>query len=175
MPEPQLSSVHLKANPRREDFRRARQRLLDARGSQTVIAEKSGMGPVIMSHSMGPAASQITQLPADCVFVLKDGELIYPLKTGINTIGRFFESDVFLCEKHISRRHCAILVHTSGACDLHDTASRNGTLLNGKRVMSPTAIYSGDRIRLCNREFTFLSLGDFQARRITTIDGDTLS
>lgn len=111
--------------------------------------------------------------PAECAYVLVDGELVYPLKVGINTVGRFLDSDVFLCERHISRRHCVILVHTNGTADLHDTASRNGTLLNGKALSQPTALRSGDKLRLVDRDFIFLSMADFQMKRITTIDGDT--
>lgn len=169
-----LSSVHFGPNPRREEFHRARQRLLDARGSHTVIAEHIGQGTLIMEHSIRPVPAGQANLPADCSFVLVDGELIYPLKIGINTIGRFLDSDVFLCERQISRRHCVILVHTNGTCDLHDTASRNGTLLNGRRLVAPTALRNGDRIRICSREFTFLAVDSAPSKRITEFDGDTL-
>jgi hypothetical protein len=152
MSVPQLHSIHLGTSPRREAFRRARQRLLLARGEHTVIAENAGRGLFIMNHSMGPSQKQQTNLPADCSYVLVDGKLVYPLKMGINTVGRFLDSDVFLCEQHISRRHCVILVHTNGSCDLHDTASRNGTLLNGQKLAHPAPLRSGDRIRLCNSD-----------------------
>jgi hypothetical protein len=174
MSERHLSSVHLQMNPRREQFRKARQQLLDSRGSHTVIAEISGKGLPIMNHSMAPGSAGMGCLPAECTFVLVDGELVYPLKVGINTVGRFLESDVFLCEKHISRRHCVILVHTNGACDLHDTASRNGTFLNNRRLTQPAPLNSGDRIGVCDRTFHFLSVADLQAKRVTSMDGDTV-
>ena len=34
-------------------------------------------------------------------------------------------------------------------------ASKNGTLLNGKRIAGPTRLQSGDQILLCNRKLTF--------------------
>ena len=169
-----LTSVHLRSTQRREDFRQARQRVVEARGAHTVIAENIGQGTLIMEHSIRPMPAGQANLPADCSFVLVDGELIYPLKIGINTIGRFLDSDVFLCERQISRRHCVILVHTNGTCDLHDTASRNGTLLNGSRLAAPTALRSGDKIRICSREFTFVAVDRDPNKRITEIDGDTL-
>jgi hypothetical protein len=175
MSDPSFSSVHLRAQLRRDDFRRARQQLLDACGELTQIAEKTGLGPPIMNHSMAPRSPETNRFLADSGYLLVDGELVYPLKIGINTIGRFLDSDVFLCEQAISRRHCVVLVHTTGACDLHDTASRNGTLLNGRRITQPMPLRSGDRIRLCNREFTFLSLADFQIKRVTAVEHDTMS
>ena len=39
-------------------------------------------------------------------------EYIYPLKVGINTVGRSPDNDVVVQDCYISRRHCAILVHT---------------------------------------------------------------
>jgi hypothetical protein len=168
---PPMPSIYLSNPVRRDAFRQARRALFAARGERTILAEQSCQHGIIMNHSTSTPAP--INLPAECVFVLVDGELVYPLKIGINTVGRFLDSDVFLCEKEISRRHCVVLVHTNGTCDLHDTASRNGTLLNGTRISQPTALRSRDRIRLHNREFVFMSVFDLQGKRVTAIDGDT--
>jgi pSer/pThr/pTyr-binding forkhead associated (FHA) protein len=40
---------------------------------------------------------------------------------------------------------------------LHDTASKNGTYLNGAKIIGPTPIKPGDEVRICNRQFVFLS------------------
>ena len=42
-------------------------------------------------------------------------------------VGRFPDNDIHFVELCVSRRHCVLLVHAWGGCDLHDTASRNGT------------------------------------------------
>jgi hypothetical protein len=175
MSEPKLNSVYLNSDPRRQDFRRARQQLLASRGSHTIIAEQIGQAYFPMNHSMPPASLASQRLYTEASFFLVDGELVYPLKLGINTIGRFLDSDVFLCERHVSRRHCVILVHTNGACELHDTASLNGTLLNGRRVAQPTLLRAGDRIRLCERDFSFRLASDVKGKRPTEVktDGDT--
>ena len=165
----QLNSVHLGDNPRRTAFRQAREQLRHACGAHTIMVQNG----IPMNPSTLPATNGKSAFPAECAYVLVDGELVYPLKVGINTVGRFLDSDVFLCERHISRRHCVILVHTNGTADLHDTASRNGTLLNGRPLAQPTALRSGDRLRLVDRDFIFLSVADFQMKRITAIDGDT--
>ena len=58
---------------------------------------------------------------------------------------------------YISRRHCAILVHSGEGCELHDTASKNGTFVNGQRIPGPTRLNPGDEIRLCDRQLIFMS------------------
>src|SRR5262249_7689408 len=166
----QLHSVHLQGNPRREAFREARERLQQSCGARTILVQNG----ITMNPSALPTAAGRMDFPADAQYLLVDGELVYPLKPGINTVGRFLDSDVFLCEKHISRRHCVILIHTNGTADLHDTASRNGTLLNGRPVPQPMPLRSGDRIRMVNREFTFLSVAEYHLKRVTAIDSDTL-
>src|SRR5262245_6568010 len=166
----QLNSVHLGATPRRAAFRQAREQLRHACGAQTIMVQNG----ISMNSSTLPATDGNPAFPAECAYVLVDGELVYPLKMGINTVGRFLDSDVFLCERHISRRHCVILVHTNGTADLHDTASRNGTFLNNRRLTQPAPLNSGDRIGVCDRTFLFLSVADLQAKRVTSMDGDTV-
>ena len=52
-----------------------------------------------------------------------------------------------------------ILMHTRRGCELHDTASKNGTFLNGAKVDRPTVL-SRRRIRICDFQFVFLTAGD---------------
>ena len=70
---------------------------------------------------------------------------------GVNSVGRLAETAVVLADEHVSRRHCAVVVHSDGRCELHDIASKNGTLLNGKRIAAPTPIAPGDFITLCGK------------------------
>jgi len=88
-------------------------------------------------------------------FYLKDGGNVYPLHVGMNSVGRLPDNDVVIRDECVSRRHCAILVHSDLRCELHDVASKNGTLLNGKKIPGPTRMQSGDQIVLCNRKLTF--------------------
>ena len=155
MVDPRLNSVHLEV-PRRQDYRRARQALLEARGQQTIFAERHqnpdeslGCSTFIQHRDNAP--------PTELDFWLVDKEFIYPLKVGLNTLGRSPDNDVVVPDSFISRRHCAILVHLHSGCELHDTASKNGTYLNGNRMGSPTRLKSGDEIRICDRQFIFLA------------------
>jgi FHA domain len=154
MNDPRLNSVHLDF-PRREDFRRARGLLLDARGEHT-LAEEQPEG-----HESGEAHTMIEGvrdcLPASAEFWLMDRESAYPLKIGVNTIGRLPDNDVVIPGAYVSRRHCAILVHAGDGCELYDIASKNGTYINGTRLSGPTKLQAGDEIRMCDRQFVFMS------------------
>jgi hypothetical protein len=155
MADPRLNSIHLEP-PRRQEYRRAREALLNARGWQTVVAET---GPAALD---APGPNTLIQdphqsPPAELKFWLVDKECIYPLKVGLNTVGRAPDNDVVLADSYVSRRHCAVLVHADQHCELHDTASKNGTFLNGQRLSGPTRLNPGDEIRLCDRQLIFMS------------------
>ncbi len=150
-----LNSVHLEA-PRRQEFRAAREQLLVARGEETMAAERQ----TSLAHAPhgNTAIQNVPGQPSatGCRYVLMDADYIYPLKIGLNTVGRMPDNDIVVPDAYISRRHCAILVHLDDRCELHDVASKNGTLLNGHRIAGPTHLKSGDEIRMCNRTLIFL-------------------
>ena len=159
MAYPRLNSIHLEP-PRRQEYRRAREALLNARGWQTLAAE-GGQGGVSVAEPHNTLIQDPKRSPpSDLQYWLVDKEYIYPLKVGLNTIGRAPDNDVVLADSYVSRRHCAILVHANDTCELYDTASKNGTFLNGSRLASPTLLKSGDEIRVCNRQFVFLARHD---------------
>jgi pSer/pThr/pTyr-binding forkhead associated (FHA) protein len=159
MSDPRLNSVHLDS-PRRLLFRQAREALLNARGYQTVAAEdelsddsaRDGPHTMVLHPEDKP--------PPGVKFWLVDKEFLYPLKVGLNTIGRAPENDVVVPDAYVSRRHCAILVHAGDVCELHDIASKNGTLLNGRKLAGPAPLAKGDEIRMCDRQLVFMSQTD---------------
>src|SRR5215210_675536 len=128
-----LNSVHLEA-PRRQEFRAARDRLLGARGGETMAAERlTGLdGPDDGNTAIRNLPGVSAAAPAR--YVLMDADYTYPLKVGLNTVGRMPDNDVVVPDAYVSRRHCAVLVHTGDRCELHDVASKNGTYLNGRRI-----------------------------------------
>jgi len=153
MSDPRFNSIHLDANPRREEYRQARARLMGACGFQTLAFDRERLeeedhGPHTLIASPG-------EIPADLKFWLIDKEGMYALKPGLNSIGRMPDNDVVVSDPSVSRRHCAIVVHLARGCELHDTASKNGTFLNGKRIYGPTRLSGGDVIKMCDREITF--------------------
>jgi len=155
MADPRLNSIHLEA-PRRADYRRAREELLRARGLNTLAVEADpdedrSDNPHTVIQNAGDHP------PSGLAYWLVDNEYIYPLKVGINTVGRSPDNDVVVQDCYISRRHCAILVHLGENCELHDTASKNGTFINGKKIAGPTRLRSGDEIRMCDQRLVFVS------------------
>ena len=155
MPDPCLNSVHLES-PRRQQFRAAREALLNARGGQTIAAEFPASRLEQISDRPGALADAGRAAPS-AHFWLMDRDRIYPLRVGINTIGRSPDCDVVVEDAFVSRRHCAILVHASDGCELHDVASKNGTYVNGAKLARPTRLRAGDEIRMCDRQFVFLT------------------
>src|SRR5438093_6481073 len=119
MADPRLNSVHLEM-PRRQEYRRAREAVLGARGFETIAVEQKDSGirlPTAIAHENGHGAPPIQ-------LWLADRDYIYPLHIGLNTVGRAPENDVVVHDCYISRRHCAILVHASSKVELFDTASK---------------------------------------------------
>jgi hypothetical protein len=153
-----MHSLHLEGQPRREQFRAARQAIQAACGNHTLagdvrlLADDERLDASTMAVPPGAAPPAQT---GKFTFYLKDGSNVYPLHVGLNSVGRLPDNDVVIRDECVSRRHCAVLVHSDLRCELHDVASKNGTLLNGKRIAGPTRIQSGDQILLCNRKLTF--------------------
>jgi pSer/pThr/pTyr-binding forkhead associated (FHA) protein len=159
MTDPRLNSIHLEM-PRRQLFRDAREALLSARGMQTIAAERMpALNASIEQHNTF-IQNVDERAPAGLTYMLMDRDYIYPLKVGVNTIGRLQDNDVVVNDAHVSRRHCAILIHAGNNCELHDVASKNGTFINGRRLSGPTRLHSGDEIRMCDRPLIFMAKPD---------------
>src|SRR5262245_18357218 len=158
MADPRLNSVHLEF-PRREQFRHARDLLLNARGNQTVLAEQQDVAAEA-NHPNAIVQNERGQAPAGVRFWLMDDNFIYPLKVGLNTVGRSPRNDVIIQGGYVSRRHCVMLVHASKGAELYDTASKNGTFLNGQKIAEPTKLRTGDEIRMCDRNLIFVMRED---------------
>jgi hypothetical protein len=168
MPDQRLNSVHLQP-PRRESFRAAREALLGSQGTQTLAGSlQAGFAPSPTAvHNLAASA------PSGAQYALVDRDYTYPLKPGMNTVGRLPDNDVVIPDPYISRRHCAIVVHSNSACELHDIASKNGTLVNGRPLNGPTPLKSGDEILMCERLLVFVAKDDAAFRssiQVTRID-----
>jgi hypothetical protein len=150
--------LHLEGQPRRDQFRAARQALHAACGSQTLAGDLKLVAEDDRLHASTiavPPGGAIPGLAGRFTFYLKDGGNVYPLHLGLNSVGRLPDNDVVIRDECVSRRHCAVVVHHDLRCELHDVASKNGTLLNGKKIPGPTKLQSGDQITLCGRRLTF--------------------
>src|SRR5688500_13844236 len=119
MPDQPLDGSYLDRS-RRPDFQAAVDRLLATCGPLT----------------LGPDPARPVQPPAYSLLDLNSGRR-HVLKTGLNTLGRSSSNAVVISGGDVSRHHCAVLVHAHGGCEVQDTASRNGTRVNGRRTHGP--------------------------------------
>lgn len=155
MGDSRFQSLHLEGQPRRELFRQARSQLEAACGQLTLAGDLKLLGK--SEPSDGDTATCPPLIPGGPThFWLRDGETLHPLEVGVNSVGRLPDNTVAIRDEHVSRRHCAVVVHSDGRCELHDIASKNGTILNGKRINGPTRIRPGDQILLCTRKLTLV-------------------
>ncbi|MGH9363818.1 MAG: SpoIIE family protein phosphatase [Thermoanaerobaculia bacterium] len=68
------------------------------------------------------------------------------LERPVTTIGRSSLNDLPISDKMLSRQHARIVRDGNGALTIEDLGSRNGTYLNGERLVSVQPLKSGDRI-----------------------------
>jgi phosphoserine phosphatase RsbU/P len=76
------------------------------------------------------------------------------LRSDAIVLGRNPDCDVVLETQCVSRRH-AVISNIAGTFHIEDTASRNGTSLNGKPLAGRTALQNGDDIRICEHGMCF--------------------
>lgn len=72
------------------------------------------------------------------------------------TIGRGLDNTVSLhMSPHVSRQHAIIRCHNAWQYQIMDLGSRNGTFVNGRRVITPVVLENGALIRITNNELVF--------------------
>ncbi|HJZ57045.1 MAG TPA: FHA domain-containing protein [Gemmataceae bacterium] len=83
-----------------------------------------------------------------------------PLTKPVMVVGRAYGCDIRLNDPVVSNRHC--LLTFDGRCwTVEDEGSRNGTMLNGRRVMEKEPMKSGDTLTISTKfrfviEYTML-------------------
>jgi pSer/pThr/pTyr-binding forkhead associated (FHA) protein len=153
MTDARLHSLHLEGLPRRDEFRAARDRLQAACGHYTLAGDLAQLAEAEIADG-----ATVTSPPGlSQTYWLQDGTSLHALVPGVNSVGRLPDNTVILKDEHVSRRHCAVVIHRDGRCELHDIASKNGTVLNGHKICGPTRLKPGDTIVLCARKLTFLA------------------
>jgi len=104
----------------------------------------------------------------------RDGERIREIPIGRDEflIGRGSDCDLCVHDNAISRHHCQIRVHDQEAT-IADLGSSNGTFVNGTRVLSQTALHTGDEIQVGPCLYV-VDLGDDPdwAEKLMGIDAD---
>ncbi len=152
MPDLRFHSVHLEGQPRLAEFRAAREQMELGCGQLTLGGDLDWLAD---GHS-DRGDTRVYSTGLDPSFWIQDGEQLHTLTVGVNSVGRLPDNSVVIRDECVSRRHCAIVVHRDGSCELHDIASKNGTVLNGAKVNGPTKLRPGDKISLCAKQLVFL-------------------
>ena len=156
MSDPLFHSMHLEGQPRLAEFRAARERMENGCGQLTLGGDLGWLA----EGDSGRGETRVLENPLDRSFWVQDGEHLHPLSAGVNSVGRLPDNRVVIRDECVSRRHCAIVVHRDGSCELHDIASKNGTVLNGAKIHGPTKLRPGDKITLCAKLLVFLIRDD---------------
>ena len=161
MPELRFHSMHLEGQPRLAEFRAARDRMELGCGQLTLGGDLNWL------HDDNSGRGDTRSFGANLTrtFWVQDGEQLHTLTVGVNSVGRLPDNSVVLRDECVSRRHCAIVVHRDGSCELHDIASKNGTVLNGAKIHGPTKLRPGDKISLCAKQLVFLVRDDTKDRK----------
>jgi hypothetical protein len=103
--------------------------------------------------SAGPAASGAVFSPSAAPWTLLVDSGPAELKgvrvplDGPVTIGRSADADITIADSFVSSRHARVSPGPGGPV-VEDLGSTNGTVVNGKRIASPTALRKGDKVTL---------------------------
>jgi DNA-binding SARP family transcriptional activator len=80
--------------------------------------------------------------------------LVYPVQAAATRIGRLSDNDIVLDDANVSRHH-AVIIDTGTSFVITDLRSANGVDVGNERIRGTATLADGDRIRICDHEFTF--------------------
>lgn len=123
---------------------------------------------------------QPSQRKAACLVQYSGSQLgkRFPLENDAMSIGRSPQTDIWLDEPSVSRRHANLTVQ-GDRVTLEDLGSSNGTFVNDKKVDSPTELNDQDMLRLGTIVFKFFANENIDGivhdkiYRMATIDAGT--
>ena len=93
----------------------------------------------------------------------------YPLKHGINTLGRNDEVDIYIDDDSASRYHAQINYHVEdNYLEIKDLKSTNGTFVNGKQIETPLTLLHKDQVRIGRHLLTVISNQERNATQTLT-------
>jgi pSer/pThr/pTyr-binding forkhead associated (FHA) protein len=83
----------------------------------------------------------------------------YLLGEGVTQAGRHPDSDIFLDDITVSRRHVEITQERNGIFAIADVGSLNGTYVNRERI-DKTSLSPGDEVQIGKFKLVYLAAGD---------------
>ena len=125
----------------------------DARNPQ-FIRTVHGFGYAFCGETIGavPLAPAAPTTASSCWLISKTRHVA--LHEGDNVIGRDPSGDVWLDGRGVSRRHAKIAVHGDTAT-IEDLESKNGTWVDGHRLLAAAPLKDGNQIKLGSVRITF--------------------
>jgi len=84
-----------------------------------------------------------------------DDPVTIELSEGRTSVGRSPGNDIVLNHRSISRHHAELLSTDAGSFQVLDLGSKNGVLVNGRRIQVRATLADGDRIKLGERELVY--------------------
>ncbi len=99
----------------------------------------------------------LDDLPDSGVLVVKRGPKAgsrFPLDRDVTTAGRHPDSDIFLDDVTVSRRHAAFELR-GGGCTVRDAGSLNGTYVNRERI-DERRLEPGDEVQIGKFKLVYL-------------------
>ena len=128
------------------------------------VLEQSEGEPATITFSLDPDSGE--ELQVDLGSVGPGGRLVvtrgpntgseFDLEHVITTAGRHPDSDIFLDDVTVSRRHVEIERTTSGSV-VRDVGSLNGTYLNQQRIEGDSPIANGDELQVGKFKLVFFA------------------
>lgn len=108
-----------------------------------------------------PGVGTVEVPPGSAALVVRRGPNVgsrYLIDTDVTTIGRHPDSEIFLDDVTVSRRHAEVHV-VGGGHEVRDVGSLNGTYLNRRRVES-AGLRSGDELQIGTFKLVYLAAGE---------------
>ena len=128
---------------------------------RAALGESARAGGAIRTvHRVGYAfAAETTQATAHAArFLLVGGDRPWPLPEGECVVGRDPAANCVIVAPGVSRRHARLVVSPTGV-EVHDLASKNGSFVQGLRVLGPTHAGDGTEVRFGSVPFTVRAVG----------------
>lgn len=130
-----------------------------------------------MTDSSKKPSSSATRSGGDVYLVVIDGTRcgITPLRRRRNyCIGRSGKCDIVVQHEKTSRRHCEVF-HRDGKWYVRDLESRNGTQLNGCRIIGEDRLQPGDVVEVAKTRIVFTNELSDAERSLGSFDSELLS
>lgn len=112
---------------------------------RTTLKELQQPEPLPVRSRTVQSRAELLTMPGEAGSLVQEG-LVFEIQ-GVSTVGRAQTAHVRLDDVSVSAQH-ALIRPDDGQWMIEDLGSRNGTLVNGRRVDRPTELSCGDEVQL---------------------------